>query len=735
MTAKRILEILVVGGVWLIPCVVLVVANSTFFPYVFAKNITFRVLVDIIAVSWVALMCIDTSYRPRWSAVLISVASFVGIVALADIFGENPLKSIFSNYERMEGLITLVHLMLYTFVAAAVFVREKTALWFWRISVAVAVYVSLYAIAQALLTDTFRLDATLGNPIYLAVYALFHIFIALVLSLRDSVGQTEKWLLWATVPLQTWVLFMTATRGASIGLVLGLLVTALGLLYTYRQNAVVRKVSIGLIAVVVIACGTLFVLKDASLVQESRVLKRFVTISLTEGTVFARTVVWGMAWEGVKEKPLLGWGQENFNLVFNAHYDPRMYAQEPWFDRTHNAVLDWLIAAGVLGLLAYISLYLALLWVLYKTHAFNGVQKWLLTGLLVAYGFHNLTVFDQIVSYILFFSLIAWIHAQSGEIHMREMWAWMGTVSSRMWQWVLVCGVVVVTTALVFALHARPVFANLSLIAGLQEASRARIAAENGTEEQARLHASNALTHLVEAESFGTYGTQEVREHLAQVASRFAAVSWMPSQEQDRWLDVAERGLSAQEVSAPGDARFPAFLGALYTAFGEHEKAHDAYLRAHAISPEKQTILIELAANALSRTDDAAALAYIEEAYALEPNYTTAAVFYAIRLIHEGELARFDDIFGDATYLGKDSRVLTALVSAGAHDRAVMFWERAFTESLDPRFAFVLARIYVAAEESERAIAVVRRVSAIDPRAQQEVEKIIEAIQNETIEN
>jgi hypothetical protein len=51
-----------------------------------------------------------------------------------------------------------------------------------------------------------------------------------------------------------------------------------------------------------------------------------------------------MALKGIAERPVLGWGQENFNYVFNKYYNPQMFGQEEWFDRTHNVVLDWLIA-------------------------------------------------------------------------------------------------------------------------------------------------------------------------------------------------------------------------------------------------------------------------------------------------------------------------------------------------------------------------------------------------------
>ena len=54
-----------------------------------------------------------------------SVASFVAIIGIADLFGANPLKSFWSNFERMEGWITLIHLLGYFLVVGTVLNTQK----------------------------------------------------------------------------------------------------------------------------------------------------------------------------------------------------------------------------------------------------------------------------------------------------------------------------------------------------------------------------------------------------------------------------------------------------------------------------------------------------------------------------------------------------------------------------------------------------------------------------------
>src|SRR3989344_2405547 len=132
--------------------------------------------------------------------------------------------------------------------------------------------------------------------------------------------------------------------------------------------------------------GGLFLLKDQTWVREAPGVGRLVTISLQDSTTKARIMNWGTAWQGVKERPVLGWGQDNFAVVFNKYYNPQMYGQEQWFDRVHNVVFDWLVAGGVLGLLAYLSLFVFALWYIWRRDAgersFTVSEGSILTGLL-----------------------------------------------------------------------------------------------------------------------------------------------------------------------------------------------------------------------------------------------------------------------------------------------------------------------------------------------------------------
>ena len=125
-------------------------------------------------------------------------------------------------------------------------------------------------------------------------------------------------------------------------------------------------------------------------------------------------MVWNMAYQGFKEHPMLGWGMENFNYVFNKYYDPNMWGQEQWFDRAHNVFFDWLIAGGLPALLGYLSLFGCAIYCIWRrADELSIVEKSVLTGLLGGYFFQNLFVFDNLTSLIYFGTILAYIDGMS----------------------------------------------------------------------------------------------------------------------------------------------------------------------------------------------------------------------------------------------------------------------------------------------------------------------------------
>ena len=416
MRLNAYLTYVIKGGLILTLFLPLLVPQNLFFPFITGKNFLFRAGVEILFALWIFLMLRDKKWIPRKSLVLFFVCLTVFILALSTIFGADPSRSFWSNYERMEGLVGHLHLLIYFLMLISIFKTDADWRAFFHVSFLANIFVAFYALFQlagkiAIHQGSTRIDATLGNATYMAVYLLFHLFFLIYFFIQAK-SMVWRWAYAALFILDAVLLYETATRGAILGFLGGLLLFAI-ILGFRGQKKIYKLSAAALIAFIFILGASFYLIKNASWVQQNPVLGRFAALSLSEQTTQSRLIIWQMAIKGWKERPILGWGLENFNLVFNKYYDPRLWPQEPWFDRAHNVVFDYLIAGGILGLLSYLGIIFAAFYCLLRvifSKKENAYAAAALAGLLGGYFFQNLFVFDQLTSYILFFGFLAFIH-------------------------------------------------------------------------------------------------------------------------------------------------------------------------------------------------------------------------------------------------------------------------------------------------------------------------------------
>src|SRR3972149_927931 len=138
--------------------------------------------------------------------------------------------------------------------------REK--IWNWRfhttlLASAIIAFYGVFQLFGVLQTHQgSRLDATLGNASYLAIYMVFHIFLALALFYRAK--DFRKWIYLFVIILESFVLYHTATRGAILGIIGGLLISWI-LIAVLSSNKKTRLAHISLLAgEVVIIHGVFF---------------------------------------------------------------------------------------------------------------------------------------------------------------------------------------------------------------------------------------------------------------------------------------------------------------------------------------------------------------------------------------------------------------------------------------------------------------------------------------------
>ena len=711
------------GGIFLLPLIPLIVASSPFFPslffpYITGKNFAFRILVELLFAGWLFMALRDASYRPRRSLLLLAVTVFAVVVALADVFSVNSHKSIWSNYERMEGLVTILHLAGYFVVAASVLTTEKLWERFWQVSLGAAAVASLYALAQVVgwfpMHQGDRPEATLGNATYLAGYLLFNFFIALYYTLRSRGGSILPWVYGGLALLFAVCVYLTATRGAMLGLLGGLGLAALIMVLFARDHRRLRLIAAGGLAAVIVLAGTVALARNTDFVRENHVLGRLSSISIQNEDAQTRFLIWNMAWQGFKEKPLLGWGQENFNFVFNTHYDPRLYSRETWFDRVHNIFLDWLVAGGALGLLAYLGLYAAALWTLWRRGGgLLLVERAALTGLIAAYAIHNFFVFDNIVSYLLFFSLLAYIAVRSSAAAPPLFGA--RTLDSGTANRVVAPALVVLMLFALYALNVKGLLVARDIVQGLKQQ-------EGGLQVN--------LAQFEQALARDSFGAQEVREQLATVANRLASLDADPALKQ-QFFDLARAEMQKQIDAVPDDARFQLFMASLLDTWQQYDAAIPYLESALQLSPRKQVTFFEIGSNLLNQGREADALVAFKAAYELEPRFSDAAILYAVGAIYARQPALAEDILQErfGTNTVSDSRLLQAYTRMGQFGKLRQLWEgRAAAEPGNWQYRVQLAAVYLALGERSRSIAELQKAIELNPEFKAQGERFIEEI-------
>lgn len=717
-TAKIALRWTALGALFLIPITPLIVVNTFFFPFITGKAFYFRILVEIAFAAWVALAAIDKHYRPRVSWITISALAFVAWMFVADLFALNVEKAFWSNFERMEGWVLLIHLLGFFLVMSAVLrVEKKWRAWFLT-TVGVSAFTACYALLQlagalAIHQGSTRIDTTLGNSAYFAIYLLFNVFIALWLALTER----QSWLKWSLLglaALEVVLIFFTETRGTILGLIGASLLAALLTAVTATKK--VRQYALYGIAAILILVGAAWAAKNTPLVKNNHVLERITSISLSDGAT--RFKIWNMAWQGFQDRPITGWGQEGFNYVFNQYYDPALYGQEPWFDRAHNAFIDWLIAGGAPGLLLFLALFGSALVLLWRTPDLTRAERTLFTAALAGYACHNFFVFDNLYSYVHFFAILALIDSQVGKPvksieHFQEASKGLGPIYAIPFSFAL-------ALVLIWTVN----------IPGMRASSELIVAISPSPEgPSGNIKAFEVLL------AHPAFASQEIREQLVSFALSIVQSHSVSNEDKVKAVQLAITQMAEQVKKYPQDARERLQLVYAFQGANARDAAYEEIKKALALSPKKIQMLLEAGGLAWDTNHLQEAHDYFAQAYTLAPHARHDLAVYAaagemavnnmkgadaILMQEYGTTAVNSDVLGIAYYRLKNWPRLIAL------------WKmRAEAPGAGAKAQFSLAAAYYESGDRTTAIAILERVKKEYPESADDAQKAIEQVRQD----
>jgi len=387
----------------------LVVHPGFFFPFVVPKTVFFWIFAEIIFAAWLLLAISNKQFRPRVNAISVTLGIFLLVTIVTSFTGINIERSFWSTFERMAGTINWIHLVL--FFSALIFTFRNLADWkklltaSFIVSSLVALIFLLQKIGISVIPFDTRSGATIGNSSFMAAYLLFSVFFGIWLfSEARALWQKAAYGIGFGI-LVLAMLFSTA-YGALLSMFGGFFIIFLAWLY-FGAKIKFGRVIAGLILIGAVILGSIVIW--GTFTQNKAITEKLPYFFSNEGTIGARKVVWEIAWQGVNEKPVLGWGPENFNVVFTKYFNPCLTlpecGSEVWYDRTHNIIFDNLIHSGFVGLFSYLAIFAAAFFAVFKW-TFRDRRNWVLSGVVAAalgsYFVQNMLVFDMPSTYIMF---------------------------------------------------------------------------------------------------------------------------------------------------------------------------------------------------------------------------------------------------------------------------------------------------------------------------------------------
>ena len=703
MTKHNIWNISIIGLLFVLLFTPLIVSTGFYFPYVTGKVFAFRAIVSIAAILWFILIYKDDDFLPKKSSVLIASGVFVIWLAVANTFGADKMNSFFSNFERMEGWFTHLYLFLYLVILSSVLQTEKIWNWFLNLSVAIANFLAL----SAVLDDQSRTQVFLGNSTYVAVYVLFNLFFAGFFLSRVLFKKTKesaaKYFAIAyyilSIILFTYVIFKTQTRGTVLALVFSLALFLILSAVSYWKNKKVRIVAVVLTLLVIGGSVLFWQNRDSKFIQNNPLLVRVATISATEGTGKARLVNWGIALEGIRENPVLGWGQENYTYVFAQKYDPKMYAQEPWFDRTHNAFLDWTIQGGIPALLLYVGIFLTALWTIKASTSLTRTEKNILISLVSAYAIHNMFVFDNYSSYLMFFTLLGFVvhHDQKEKVEFK--------IDEKLKQ-ILVIVLIASVCIISFITIIKPARAAQGLILAFKEKEPTQIL--------------DVYKKIYEENSFGVTeaGIRLISDSRAFAQSKDQTVL-------EDYLQTAS--LYGIDFVNSDDVRRLESYGSFLLQTGNIPQSIQVLEKAQRLAPDRQNNLYVLAIAYINNNEIQKAKDVLEHAYRILPENDKARTYYGAVLLVSGDKNYKEFLEG---YDYQDPFFMSMFAQAGQYKEVIKIREQIKKDNpTDYQNQVSLAVAYSLDKQVAKAIQIIREVQKALPEFKAQGDYLIGQLQ------
>ena len=360
------------------------------------------------------------SYLPKLTPLTLAFIIFTGSFFISAFAGVDWHTSLWDSPYFMKGAVFMLFGLIYYLIMSQIFSDWNDWRWPLRFIAGIGGIIVLLGIAfsEGGLCQIFsqRMGSVLGNPVFMGGYAMMVFFLGL---LGLAIERSLPWRIFfiACSFLSFWGVLFSGTRSAMLGLAAGLIFAAIlyGIKFIKEKSLPneVRWIGITLFTAILIflawqAVCNILNTNDVAITGIAR------AYSTDPG---ARFVVWQGAIEAWLERPLLGWGANNFEYAFSSYYQPKVFLYGEtvtWPDGVWNVWLEALVERGILGLISLLFLLGITFWSLFAGYKKGRVPFSVLiigTAFLLAYFVHLSFIFELASMAVLFFIFLAFVNS------------------------------------------------------------------------------------------------------------------------------------------------------------------------------------------------------------------------------------------------------------------------------------------------------------------------------------
>ena len=369
-----------------------------FYPNIVAKSVFAHILIDMAIICYVVLAWKRPELRPNSNFLLYALVGYIGILIISAALGVSLNRSLWGTFQRSTGVMDMVHWTAYAVMLGGLFNvegrfyavrirnnrRPVKHVVFGRtwilLNIGVACVIALIALWQWMV-EPGRVGSTLDNPLYLGGYSVVIAMLAIKLLWERWNGQRtiekqrkESGL----VRVGRRPVYGRFGNGYILGLVRYSLPCILLITAVFLSGS---RSSVLALAVSIITLGVWYAAGSRRFIFNHWVL------GICGGAAFFASVLFVFIYKGASpfqaggwtdrheairigltafaDRPLTGYGPENFVAAFSKHADPERFTRpELQFDSSHNHFVDALVETGIIGLAGLLVLTGAAAWAL-----------------------------------------------------------------------------------------------------------------------------------------------------------------------------------------------------------------------------------------------------------------------------------------------------------------------------------------------------------------------------------